>query len=71
MKNFISNLDKRDKHTLIKAARQTSTQIVIQDNATDFNGNRIPGCVGIYSVTDEKPDTTDMWIKFQELKRRD
>ena len=67
MSNFISNLDKKDKDVLIRAAKQTNTQIYIQDKAMDANERKIPGCVGVFAVN-ENVDTTDMWIAFNELK---
>lgn len=66
-KNFISNLEKKDKYTLIKAAQATNSRIHIEDVAYNGNGLPVKNCVGIYAI-DEKFDFTPMWIAFNEMK---
>ena len=67
-KGFISNLEKKDKDTLLKAAQMTNTRIHISESAFDGNGKPIKGCVGVFSI-DESQDCSDMWVKYNEMKR--
>jgi len=64
---FISNIDFRDKHTLLYAAKQTKIDITINNSA--YNGNNVPlkDTCAVY-LKNPKQDASTMWVKYHELK---
>ena len=65
--NFLSNMERKDKPALIKAAQVTKTKVYTQDKAYDFNGRKLPDCIAILS-SDMEQDHSDMWCQFNEYK---
>ena len=66
-KNFLSNMDKRDKPAILQAAKVTQTKIQVQDKAFDYYGRRLSDNVAIFSA-DESQDCIPMWKQFNEYK---
>ena len=64
--NFLSNLDKRDRDVLQKAADRTDTKIYFEPKAFDGNSRPLKDTVAVFSV-DIRQDHGDMWLEFNRI----
>jgi hypothetical protein len=65
-KNFISNLDKRDKRALVEASKRSSIKIYFEDKAYDANGLLLKDTIGVFS-NDMEQDHSDLWCEYNYL----
>jgi hypothetical protein len=67
--NFLSNLHKNDRETLLKAAKITGVRIYFEDKGTDYYGMPLKDTVGVYSA-DLAQDHKELWIQFNRLMQK-
>jgi hypothetical protein len=66
--NFISNLDKRDKYALIRAANSTNTKIYFEEKAYDGKGMPLKDIIGVFSG-DTTQNYSSMWSEYNNILR--
>lgn len=67
---FFGNYRPEDVPLLEPAAAETGFEIEIRDDAVDFEGHPVAGCVAAYVTEDVLRDRSPLGRRFRELKKR-